>query len=213
MRSALLLAPADLTDDGRLTAEALVEARLAGARVVLSACDTGVSEKRTEGESFGLPRALLWGGARSVIVSLWKANDMAAYLLTREVYRRLPGEGAARALANAQMWLRARTAADVIASCEELLGAEARHDVRARLLLDRAAAEVLAHDFDAARATYARVIHETAADMAASEVARASRALDLLARRGDLPSSPDYERRPFMSAVHWAPFVVIGDWR
>jgi CHAT domain-containing protein len=213
MRSALLLAAVDETDEGLLTADALLDTDLGGARVVVSACDTGINEDRTQAESFGLPRALLAAGCRSVVASLWKTDDAASYLLMRELYRRLESEDAVCAMAGAQLWLRARTVEQIVGHYEEALAAETKAEARARLLLDRAGAEVHAGDFGAACLTYTRVVQEAGADLTATDLARAEHALRLLASRGDLPSRPDYTKRPFAAIELWAPLVLIGDWR
>jgi CHAT domain-containing protein/tetratricopeptide (TPR) repeat protein len=213
MRSALLLAPVDGIDDGHLTAEALLDANLAGARVVMSACETGIGEEKTEVESFGLPRAALAAGARSVVASLWAMDDTASYLLMRELYRRLSSESAGQALRGAQLWLRTLSAGDMVDLSETALAGEQTPEVRARFLIDRAGAELHAGDFGAARRTYQRMVEMPPVDAAVPELTRAQHALRLLAQRGDLPDHPDYHRKPFAPIYYWAPLVLMGDWR
>ncbi|MDB5935282.1 MAG: hypothetical protein JWQ01_2626 [Massilia sp.] len=213
MRSALLLAPASRVDDGRLSAEALYDATLTGTRAVLSACDSAVNGGKAAAEPFCMPNALLAAGARSVIGSLWKAGDSATYVMMRMFYSLLPSMGAAGALAQAQGWLRSCTVVDLLALTEERIAAESHDDTRARLLLDKATEEVQAKDFGAAQVTLQRLLADTAEDVAAPEHARARYYLDLIRKRGALPTIPDYQRRPFANVAKWAPFVLIGDWR
>lgn len=213
MRSALLLAPASRIDDGRLSAEALYDATLTGTRAVLSACDSAASGGKATAEPFCMPNALLAAGARSVIGSLWKAGDGATYVMMRIFYRLLPSMTAAAALAQAQASLRSWTIADLLALTEERIKAEPHDDTRARLLLDKASEEVQARDFGAARSTLQRLLAETAEGAAAPEHARARHYIELIRKRGDLPTTPDYAQRPFAGFEKWAPFVLIGDWR
>jgi CHAT domain-containing protein len=213
MRSALLLAPASRIDDGRLSADALYNATLTGTRAVLSACDSAVNGAKAEEEPFCMPNALLAAGARSVIGSLWKADDSATYMMMRKFYELLPSKGAAGALAQAQAWLRTCTIADLLALVEALIRGESHDDTRARLLLDKATEEVRAKDFDAAQATLQRLLTDTAEDAAAPEHARARHFLGLIRKRSGLPTMPNYQEQPFADVKKWAPFVLIGDWR
>lgn len=94
-------------EDGLLTAEDVSGMSLLGTElVVLSACDTGIGEvKRGEGV-FGLRRAFVHAGARTLVMSLWKVPDGETRALMEELYTRLlTGEGRAEALRNAQLAL------------------------------------------------------------------------------------------------------------
>jgi CHAT domain-containing protein len=71
--------------------------------VVLSACDTGVNDRRPGDELIGLTRALIYTGARSVLVSLWPADDVSTLVLMDDFYRQLSlGSSKAEALRHAQ---------------------------------------------------------------------------------------------------------------
>jgi CHAT domain-containing protein len=77
LESCVELAPGD-EDDGRLTAAEMFGLDLDAARlVVLAACETGVSGNTSSGELTGIPRALLYAGADSVLLSRWRIDDRA----------------------------------------------------------------------------------------------------------------------------------------
>jgi CHAT domain-containing protein len=83
LRSGLVLAGADHpdsnpNDDGYLTALEATHLDLQGTELVtLSACDTGRGDIRTGEGVYGLQRALIVAGARSMLLSLWKVPDDA----------------------------------------------------------------------------------------------------------------------------------------
>jgi tetratricopeptide (TPR) repeat protein len=212
-RSALLLAPEDPSDDGRLTMAALGAVTLTGTRAVLSACDTAVSDGPTTMEVFGMPRAMLAAGARAVIASLWKADDTATQLLMQHCYQLLPSMSLAQAMAQAQGWLRTLSVADVIAWAEAALADDPPPDQRARLLRHIAVEQVRADDRQAAAGTLKRLLAEVDEGQAAAEHAQARRYLALLTASGEPLAAPDYGSRPFAPTRTWAPFVVMGDWR
>jgi CHAT domain-containing protein len=96
------------------------DARPTGARlIVLSACDTAVTDtQELPNEAIGFPSTLLQAGAAGVVGTLWPVDDLVAFVLVSEFYRRLLAPGAfapAAALAAAQRWLRTATV-------EQLLG-------------------------------------------------------------------------------------------
>jgi CHAT domain-containing protein len=77
-------------DDGILTAEEAATLDLASTElVVLGACQTGVGEPRSVQGVYGLRRALLYAGAESLLVSLWKVPEKQTRQLLRAFYRNL----------------------------------------------------------------------------------------------------------------------------
>ena len=102
MASTLYLAPAG-GDDGRIEAHELLSMRLPRTSLlVLSACQTGVAGVSHGDEVFGFSRALLAGGAQSVVLTLWEVDDRVTAELMTAFYRELRRHPVAEALARAQ---------------------------------------------------------------------------------------------------------------
>jgi hypothetical protein len=75
--------------------------------VILSACETGVTERISGEEVAGLATALLCAGARSVVLSLWRVDDRSTGQIMQAFYERfLSGEDKAEALAGAMARVR-----------------------------------------------------------------------------------------------------------
>jgi CHAT domain-containing protein/Tfp pilus assembly protein PilF len=125
--SGLLLAPAG-SDEGLLTAAEVVSRwRLRADVVMLSACETAVGVSRRYEELYGLARAFLFAGSRSVGASLWRVDDVSTARLMGVFYRGYAsGVPKAEALRRAQVaLLRDRQYADPYYwSCFVLMGAE-----------------------------------------------------------------------------------------
>jgi CHAT domain-containing protein/tetratricopeptide (TPR) repeat protein len=88
----------------------------APAMVVLSACETGMARvTSTPDESLGFPAAFLHGGSSTVLSTLWPVDDQATALLVSRFYWELSkGDmSPARALREAQIWLRRVTAKEL----------------------------------------------------------------------------------------------------
>lgn len=82
----------DPREDGLLQVYEIFNLELDADLVVLSACDTGLGQ-RVSGEGLvGVTRALLYAGARSVVVSLWQVDDSSTAELMVGFYRHLDRE-------------------------------------------------------------------------------------------------------------------------
>lgn len=94
--------------DGVLEAQAILTMSApALSLVTLSACETGVSEVNPAQELLGLTRSLLFAGADSLLVSLWKVPDAPTVDIMSDFYGELSrGRGKARALQTAMLHAR-----------------------------------------------------------------------------------------------------------
>jgi CHAT domain-containing protein/tetratricopeptide (TPR) repeat protein len=120
LRSGLLLAgyntwlargelPPD-AEDGMLTAEDVTGLDLLDTElVVLSACETGLGQVHVGEGVFGLRRAFVLAGAKTLVMSLWKVPDQQTQELMVDFYQRiLAGQPRAEALRQAQLALKAK---------------------------------------------------------------------------------------------------------
>jgi CHAT domain-containing protein/Tfp pilus assembly protein PilF len=125
--SGLLLSPAG-SDAGLLTAAEVVSKwRLRADVVMLSACETAVGQVRRYEGMYGLARAFLFAGSRSVGASLWRVEDVSTARLMGGFYREyVRGVPKVEALRRAQVeLLRDKRYGDPYYwSCFVLMGAE-----------------------------------------------------------------------------------------
>lgn len=92
-------------EDGSLTAAEIFERELGADYVVMSACYSGLADRSPMpgDDLFGLQRAFLQSGARTVVSGLWDVYDGTGPELIKGLFDRLAaGEPAARALAGSQ---------------------------------------------------------------------------------------------------------------
>jgi CHAT domain-containing protein len=123
LRSALLLA-----EGQPLALERLMPAMEGKAPqlVVLSACETAMSRVSSMPDEFlGFPAAFLHAGSRSVLATLWPVDDAATALLSWRFYRELMGNHLkpARALREAQNWMRKATVRELMELLREMKSA------------------------------------------------------------------------------------------
>ncbi|HET6181438.1 MAG TPA: CHAT domain-containing protein [Candidatus Sulfotelmatobacter sp.] len=104
-RSALVLGvDAKSGDDGLLQVREIIRLRLNAELTTLSACDTGVGKLQGQEGISNLVEAFLVAGSKSVVASLWSADDTSASALMGRFYQRLAeGESASSALRNAKL--------------------------------------------------------------------------------------------------------------
>jgi CHAT domain-containing protein len=109
-RSALVLgADPQSGDDGLLQVREIIRLRLNAELTTLSACDTGVGKLQGQEGISNLVEAFLVAGSKSVVASLWSADDTFAGALMEQFYRRLAqGEDTSSALRNAKVDLLAK---------------------------------------------------------------------------------------------------------
>jgi CHAT domain-containing protein/tetratricopeptide (TPR) repeat protein len=109
-RSALVLgADPQSSDDGLLQVREIVRLRLNAELTTLSACDSGVGKLQGQEGISNLVEAFLVAGSKSVVASLWSADDTFASALMEQFYRRLAeGEDTSSALRNAKLDLLAK---------------------------------------------------------------------------------------------------------
>jgi CHAT domain-containing protein/tetratricopeptide (TPR) repeat protein len=97
-------------EDGLLTAEDVTGLDLLATElVVLSACQTGLGRVHVGEGVFGLRRAFVLAGAKTLVMSLWKVPDDQTHELMEDFYRHLlAGQGRAEALRQAQLAMKAK---------------------------------------------------------------------------------------------------------
>jgi CHAT domain-containing protein len=77
------------SEDGNLFAGEIYNLNLNASLVTLSACQTGLG-KISKGEGvIGLSRALVYAGAKSLIVSFWSVADESTAELMKDFYREM----------------------------------------------------------------------------------------------------------------------------
>jgi CHAT domain-containing protein/tetratricopeptide (TPR) repeat protein len=123
--------------------------------VTLSACETGLSDpKSLSDEYISLPSGFLVAGSPNVVGSQWAVSDLATAFLMIKFYENLIGQSqetleqpqtpmsVAKALNNAQLWLRGVTKQDLRDWLKQLnLDAERQKEVERELKLSSSAVE------------------------------------------------------------------------
>jgi CHAT domain-containing protein len=104
-RAALVLSTAPSSgEDGLLQAREIRDLSLHAELVTLSACDTGTGKLLGQEGIASLERAFLLAGAKSVIASLWPADDTFTIALMRRMYQHLvDGDDKGAALRQAKL--------------------------------------------------------------------------------------------------------------
>jgi CHAT domain-containing protein len=87
----------------------IIRLRLNAELTTLSACDSGVGKLQGQEGISNLVEAFLVAGSKSVVASLWSADDTFASALMEQFYRHLAqGEDTSSALRNAKLDLLAK---------------------------------------------------------------------------------------------------------
>jgi CHAT domain-containing protein len=103
-RAGLVLAPGDTKEDGLWQAREIRESRFTADLVTLSACETGVGRLQGEEGIMNLARTFLVAGAKSVVASLWDADDRSTATLMKHFYEEIARrKNVAEALRGAQL--------------------------------------------------------------------------------------------------------------
>jgi CHAT domain-containing protein len=205
--------PADL-GESNLTAEEIFGLEMQADLVTLSACESGVSERRPGDELIGLTRALIYAGTPSVAVSLWSVDELSTDILMRNFYESLLDQEKTKvdALREAQRYMRRFTMGDTITYVEGVR----RHpelDAALALYLDLIIAEthLAARDYAVALNEFQDLGARAGQDADVKRrveggVWRATVGLESGARA-------DYEHPLYDNPYYWAPFIIVGDWK
>lgn len=198
-----------------LTAEEIFGLEMRADLVTLSACESGVNERRPGDELIGLTRALIYAGTPSVVVSLWSVDEISTSILMHRFYQALKtGANKAEALQKAQLELMGMTIQDVITYCEEAKGRLAGPEAPpAQRLLDWDIADLqfAARDFEAALEGYTQL--RTGLELGSEEYHSLTVAMSRCRRAMQSPKPADYEIAIYAHLYHWAPFALVGDWK
>jgi len=235
LKSGIVLASAqESSEDGyNLTAEEIFNLSMNVDLVTLSACETGMNERKQGDELIGLTRALIYAGTPSVVVSLWAVDDLSTGLLMERFYQELRRAEEhengrfypitkAEALRTAQLYIKSLSAGEVVAYCDQHLAEPGQDDDAERRLTylwGKAAAQLKAGDQASARQTCQEMVrlseHLTtdrtrkAAEWASEMVMM----LDFTLSEASGRPAVAYDSKPFESFYYWAPFILIGDWK
>lgn len=76
-----------ILQDKVLTAKEMFNLRINAELVTLSACESGMNDRRPGDELISLTRSLLYAGASSVVVSLWSVAAQSTIQLMEEFYK------------------------------------------------------------------------------------------------------------------------------
>jgi CHAT domain-containing protein len=97
-------------DDGRFEVHELLRISVNSSLVFLSGCETGAGTAwstsfRRSQDYATLSQAFLYSGARDVVATLWRIDDVGASVFAGHFYRELASRPAADALAATQRWM------------------------------------------------------------------------------------------------------------
>ena len=226
LRSRIVLAPEGVSqpvnsavkaledEKWKLTAEEIFDLEMHADLVVLSACESGVSERKPGDELIGLTRALNYAGTSSVIVSLWLVEEFSTSYLMSLFYEALKsGASKVEALQRAQVGVKNLTAERAVELCSDLKARLGEEDVEHRLLIDEDIARLRfrVHDFSGAAADYRRLLDALPAGHA--RMGKFRTALTQCRLAAEVGVLADYSSKIYSHPYYWSGFVLVGDWR
>jgi CHAT domain-containing protein len=239
LKSHIVLAPQETSSavkeiDGEkwnLTAEEIFGLEMNASLVTLSACESGINDLRPGDELIGLTRSLIYAGTPSVIVSLWAVEDLSTSLVMQYFYQELrkPVKNdenrkvmKVEALQRAQQYVRNLTAQEVIDYCDGYLTKSSEPVNHARsipLQLAKAYSQTSAYDLKSAIATYENILSKlTESEKVVNkkyfdDISRKVERLKFLEEKTRYKRPVNYNKRLFDYIYHWAPFILVGDWK
>lgn len=200
-----------------LTAEEIFGLELHADLVTLSACESGVNERRPGDELIGLTRALIYAGTPSVLVSLWAVADISTSILMTKFYTTLKaGANKVEALQRAQIDVMRMTVQDVIAYCEQAkldLTSSAMPEMQRLMEWDIADLRFAARDFSTALKSYNRLRQSLDPQSKEYRELKKAASRSRCALRAQNPQPVDYAHPIYAHPYHWSSFVLIGDWK
>ncbi len=212
-----------LANGEALSADEIMGLELKADVAILSACDTGQG-KLQGSELIGLARSLIYAGARAVIVSLWKADDIATamlmYLLHQQLHQDIT-QHLARALQLAKQklsQLTAQQALDLCQTAQSQIPHIQNFDRAYGAFLEGYIGDILAlgDDYSAAVEAYSvaiQILNSVGYVTQANQLQQIleNREYEFYAEEGFDTFNPN--KLVFNLSRYWSPFVIIGDWQ
>ena len=199
-----------------LTAEDFFGMEMHANLVTLSACESGVNDLHPGDELFGFMRSLIYAGTPSVVMSLWSVDEISSSMLMQRFYEALKdGKTKVEALRTAQLAVKDMTASDAILYCEQaatLLERAGQVQYRRQVLRDIAELRFRARDYATAKRDYDNLLASAKPD--SFEYSSLDAAITRCNRmENSKAGNKDYAIKVYDHVFHWAPFVLVGDWK
>lgn len=200
-----------------LTAEDFFGMEMKADLVTLSSCESGVSDIRPGDELFGLMRALIYSGTPSVVMSLWKVDQISSGIFMQTFYAALkqPGTSKVDALQTAQLALKEMSIHEAIEYTQNAIvglqysDEEAIHALRE----DVADLHYKAGNYAQAVREYENLLGELDPEVDTEKYRALDRAVTRCMMQESNAGPPDYGRNVFSHPFYWAPFILVGDWQ
>jgi CHAT domain-containing protein len=211
-----------------LTAEEIFGIEMHADLATLSACESGVNDRRPGDELIGLTRSLIYSGTPSVIVSLWTVDDLSTSLIMQHFYQELlrkPKENdghqitKAKALQSALQYARNLTRRQVAEYCNNHLNElntyvdhvpnspENMTNVQTITNEKKITIDTYKRTLDAMRMQSQEQDKNIIADNTYNRNLKAI-GKEVIGYEANI----DHEK-PFGHIYYWAPFILVGDWK